>query len=88
LSSLYYLFFILVCEIFSFANFATLKNHFFFIGRKDFFLHFLHFTFPASIFNGSALIFALQLLQIKMFLKSLFVASGIFAMIILEKNSF
>ena len=66
----------------------NLKNHFFFIGRKDFFLHFLHFTFPASIFNGSALILELQFLHTKTFLKSLFAASGIFAMIILEKNSF
>src|SRR3989344_2793226 len=55
--------------------------YFFFNGLKDFFLHFLHLTFPSSIFIGPERIFVEQLLQTKMFLKSLFVASGIFAII-------
>jgi len=58
---------------------VTKKTHFLLIGRKAFFPHFLHLTLPLIIFWGSALIFDWQFLQTNTFLKSLLVASGIFA---------
>ena len=65
----------------------TLKNsfyhHYFLLrGRNALFPHFLHLTLPFNIFCGSAFILLWQFLHTKTFLKSLFIASGIFAMII------
>jgi hypothetical protein len=53
----------------------------FFFGLNALLLHFLHLTFLSIIFLGSALIFALQFLHTKTFLKSLACTAEIPAML-------
>jgi len=60
-----------------------MKFYFFFKGLKALPLHFLHFTLPARILRGSDLILLWQFLHTNTFLKSLFVASNIFAILFL-----
>lgn len=55
--------------------------YFFLTGLKALQLHFLQVILFSDIFIGDALILDLHLLQIKIFLKSLSSASGIFAIL-------
>jgi len=52
------------------------------IGRNFLVLQRLHLIFPSMIFEGFALIFALQRLQMNTFLKSLPCAAGILAILV------
>ena len=81
-----------LCKISYFVSTAKRGHmeeiYFFLKGLNALFLHFLHFAFPFNIFCGSALIFVWQLLQTKTFLKSLYCASGIIAIVSLNSTRF
>ena len=63
-------------------NFLHLNTYFFLIVLKFVFLHLGHFTFFDITLTAWVLIFLLQFLQIKIFWKSLFWATGIFVAIL------